>query len=151
MGNYLGQYFLDQSADNQKVFLRPLRTDLKRNKLMPGIHLLGQSHVLQFVSWILEQQQIMTVQAYAATSLPLLKQILHNINLAEISMMRTTSKEVHNSLVFTSVNHLIIKHDQILFFHIKKKSCSKAVGIHLINSMCGMATSISVYAGCHCE
>ena len=34
-------------------------------------------------------------------------------------MMRTMSKEVHNSLVFTSVNHLIIKHDEILFFHIK--------------------------------
>ena len=34
-------------------------------------------------------------------------------------MMRTTSKEVHNSLVLTSVNHLIIKHDQIPFVHIK--------------------------------
>ena len=34
-------------------------------------------------------------------------------------MMRTTSKEVHNSLVFTDVNHLIIKHDQIPFVHIK--------------------------------
>ena len=34
-------------------------------------------------------------------------------------MMRTTSKEVHNSLVFTGVNHLIIKHDQIPFVHIK--------------------------------
>ena len=30
-------------------------------------------------------------------------------------MMRTTSKEIHNSLVFTGVNHLIIKHDQIPF------------------------------------
>ena len=34
-------------------------------------------------------------------------------------MMRTTSKEVHNSLDFSGVNHLIIKHDQIPFVHIK--------------------------------
>ena len=34
-------------------------------------------------------------------------------------MMRTTSKEVHNSLVFTGVNHLVIKHDQIPFVYIK--------------------------------
>ena len=34
-------------------------------------------------------------------------------------MMRATSQEVHNSLVFAGVNHLIIKHDQIPFFHIK--------------------------------
>ena len=34
-------------------------------------------------------------------------------------MMWNTSKDVHNSLVFTGVNHLIIKHDQIPFGHIK--------------------------------
>ena len=34
-------------------------------------------------------------------------------------MMRTTSKEVHNLPVFMGVNHLIIKHDQIPFAHIK--------------------------------
>ena len=33
--------------------------------------------------------------------------------------MKITSKEVHYSLVFTGVNHLIIKHDQIPFVHIK--------------------------------
>ena len=42
-----------------------------------------------------------------------------DINHAEIAMMRTKSKEVHSSLVFTGVNHLIIKHDQIRFVHIK--------------------------------
>ena len=36
--------------------------------------------------------------------------------------MRTTSKEVHNLLVFTGVNHLIFKHDQIPFFHTKKRT-----------------------------
>ena len=33
-------------------------------------------------------------------------------------MMGTKSKEVHNSLVFTGVNHLIINHDQIPLVHI---------------------------------
>ena len=34
-------------------------------------------------------------------------------------MMRTTSKEVLNSLVFTGVDYLINKHDQIRLVHIK--------------------------------
>ena len=38
---------------------------------------------------------------------------------AQIAMMRTTGKKVHNPLVFIGVNHLIIKHDQIPFVHIK--------------------------------
>ena len=48
-----------------------------------------------------------------------MEKILYDINHAEIAMMRTTSKEVHNSLVFTGVNHLIIKRDQIPFVHFK--------------------------------
>ena len=66
-------------------------------------------------------------------------------------MMRTTSKEVHKSLVFTGVNHLIIKQDQIPFVHIKIGILLQAVKITLTNSIYGMATSISIYAGCHCE
>ena len=53
------------------------------------------------------------------TTFPLMEKILYDINHAEIAMMRTKSKEVHSSLVFTGVNHLIIKHDQIPFVHIK--------------------------------
>ena len=34
-------------------------------------------------------------------------------------MMTTTSRGVHSSLVFTGVNYLIIKRDQIPFVHIK--------------------------------
>ena len=34
-------------------------------------------------------------------------------------MMPITSKEVHNSLVFTAVSHLIIKHDHIPVVHVK--------------------------------
>ena len=41
-----------------------------------------------------------------------MEKILYDINHAEIAMMRTKSKEVHSSLVFTGVNHLIIKQDQ---------------------------------------
>ena len=48
-----------------------------------------------------------------------MKWILFDINYAEISMMTTTSRGVHSSLVFTGVNYLIIKQDQIPFVHIK--------------------------------
>ena len=53
------------------------------------------------------------------TTFPLMEKILYDINHAEIAMMRTKSKKVHSSLVFTGVNLLIIKHDQTSFVHIK--------------------------------
>ena len=50
---------------------------------------------------------------------PPMEKVQYDIIHAEIAMMRTTSKEVYNSPVFTGVNHLIIKHDQTPFVHTK--------------------------------
>ena len=62
-----------------------------------------------------------------------MEKILYDINHAEIAMMRTKSKEVHNSLVFAGVNHLIIKHDQIPFVHIKIGLLLQSYSFHKFN------------------
>ena len=73
---------------------------------------------MQFIPRILEKDQVMTVQADASVAFALMKQILHNVNNTQISVMRSFSKQVHDPIIFSGFNHLVVNDNQVTYVDI---------------------------------
>ena len=87
-----------------------------------------------------EENQVIPVKTYASTPFPFMEYVLHDINDAEVLMMRTSSKQVDDSLVSTRISHLIADNRQIPFVHAKKEFFSRSQGMPLTNPMFGTVT-----------
>jgi len=96
--------------DPRKGSAHGLFISLDKEISVAGIHLLSQSQNLQFIPRIFEENQIMTVKTDASTIFSLMEQVLYEINDTEIAMMRTSGKQVDDSLVSESISHLIVHH-----------------------------------------
>ena len=57
----------------------------------------------------------MTVQADASVAFALMEQILDDVNNAQISVMRSFCKQVHDPIIFPGFNHLVVNDNQVAF------------------------------------
>ena len=104
---------------------------------------------LLFISWWLEQHDIMGVKADISHFFALMKYILDNIDDRQISVMTSFRKKISYTFVFTRLCHEIIQYDLIPLRYVQVIHFFVYSGMPSLNSIPGIVLNISKQDGCH--